>query len=163
MLGMTLWKTLLTAFAAILLPACDAFNIDRLKPGVSTAAEVRERMGTPGMEWRNDDGGVTWEYSRQPNGSQCFMLTIGADGILRGIEQVLRDDNLARVAAGMSHDQVRRLLGKPRSTINFSLKNEEVWDWKIGTTLSQADVYFNVHFDAAGKVVATSRSEQTLR
>ena len=159
---MNLWKMLLAAFAAVFLPACDGFNIDQLKPGITTAAEVRERMGAPGMEWKNDDGGVTWEYSRQPNGSVCYMLSIGADGILRGVDQVLREDNLARVVPGLDHDQVRRLLGKPRSTINFSLKNEQVWDWKIGTTPSRADVYFNVHFDPAGRVVSTSRSEQTL-
>jgi len=47
---------------------CDAAYLAELKPGISTAQEVRERLGAPTAEWPNGDGGVTWEYPRGPDG-----------------------------------------------------------------------------------------------
>jgi hypothetical protein len=142
------------------LAGCDAVNMKDLQPGVSTASEVRERMGRPGIEWRNADGSVTWEYSRQPEGVECFMVTIGADQRLVSIENVLTAANFARVEAGWSRDQVRRLLGAPRSRQSFPLSGEEVWDWRLPPDFS-ADNFFNVHFDPHGKVLRTSRSTQS--
>jgi hypothetical protein len=86
---------------------------------------VRDKLGKPGIEWRNDDGSVTWEYTRQPEGTECFMATIGPDNILKSLENVLTPQNFARVQPGWTRDQVRRLLGKPRSVQKFALKKEE--------------------------------------
>ena len=87
------------------------------------------------------------------------MATIGADNILVSLENVLTPQNFARVQPGWTRDQVRRLLGKPRSVQKFALKKEEVWDWRLPPEFS-ADVFFNIHFDAAGVVTGTSRSTQ---
>lgn len=146
--------------AALGLPACDGYVQSQLKPGVSTAAEVRRLMGEPGTIWRNADGSRTWEYTRQPEGSECFMLTLGPDEVLKSMEQVITPENLARVTRGMSQDEIRRLLGKPRSVQTFALKREEVWDWKIGREVT-TDQFFNVHFDLDGRVLTTSRSQDT--
>jgi len=58
-----LMKKLLSLLCALLslfgLSACDQFVIEDLKPGVSTGFEVRDKLGPPGIEWRNDDGTVT--------------------------------------------------------------------------------------------------------
>jgi outer membrane protein assembly factor BamE (lipoprotein component of BamABCDE complex) len=60
----------------------------------------------------------------------------------------------------MSRDEVRRLLGKPRTVAQFKLKNEEVWDWLYLDRTEQR--LFNVHFDmASGKVTGTSTSSAT--
>lgn len=144
--------------SAIGITACDYINMRELKPGVSTAMEVRERFGPPHMEWRNDDGSTTWEYSRQPEGVDCYMITIGADDILREIDQVLNETNFARVEKGMTGDQVRRLLGKPASSQFFRLKNETVWEWKISQGEASAEpVYFTVAFNTDGRVTGTGR------
>lgn len=51
-----------------------------------------------------------------------------------------------------------RLLGKPARTTVFSMKNEEVWDWRIEETNPQGEWYFHVHFDVnSGQVVRTSK------
>mgnify|MGYP006167243679 CR=1 FL=1 len=109
--------------SAIGITACDYINVKELQPGVSTATEVRERFGPPHMEWRNDDGSVTWEFSRQPEGVECFMITIGADNILRTIDQVLNEQTFARVEKGMNGDHVRRLLGKPASSQHWTVSS----------------------------------------
>lgn len=142
--------------AALGLPACD--GVTRLRPGISSAAEVRNIMGEPGMEWQNPDGSRTWEYSRQPEGKECFMLTLGPDAVLQSVEQVITPENLARVRPGMGKDEIRRLLGKPRSVQAYALKQEEVWDWKTGREVA-TDQFFNVHFDPDGRVFRTSQSQ----
>lgn len=146
------------AVGAAILPACDAINLREFKPGVSTAAEVRARMGEPGAEFRNADGTVTWEYNRQPNGTECHMLTFGPDQVLLKIEQVLNEANFAKIHAGLDKDEVRRRLGRPGSKAVYERLREEVWEWRIAGTLPTEETYFHVHFDAdSGLVKKTSR------
>ncbi|THF60789.1 outer membrane protein assembly factor BamE [Pseudothauera nasutitermitis] len=153
---LSLWCALLTALG---LPACDAYNLRALQPGVSTAAEVRERLGPPQVEWPNADGSVTWEYSRQPEGVECYMITLGTDGILRGVEQVLNEAGFARVQPGMSGDEVLRLLGRPATRQFFELKGEAMWSWLIERSTVVTDrTYFTVSFDRAGQVTGTGRN-----
>lgn len=151
-------STATAAIAAAVLPACDGINLQELKPGVSTAAEVRSRMGNPQFEHRNDDGTVTWEYNRQPNGTECHMLTFDANQVLVKIEQVLTAAYQARVKEGMGKDEVRRLLGKPGQVQVFPNLAEEVWDWRVAGNLPTEETHFHVHFDTAdGTVKKTSR------
>ncbi len=151
--------------SAVGLTACDYLNMRELQPGVSSALEVRDRFGPPQMEWRNADGSLTWEYSRQPEGIECFMITIGADNILRRIEQVLTEDNFARVQRGMNGDEVRRLLGKPAASQFFALRKETVWEWKIdhGNASGGEPVYFTVSFNTDGRVVGSGRHTRHRR
>lgn len=148
----------ITTLATIALPGCDAINIQDLKPGVATAAEVRARMGVPTQEFRNLDGTVTLEFSRQPSGVECYMITIGPDQIMTKLEQVLTEANLAKVVAGMDRDEVRRLLGAPGSKTTYPNSNEEVWDWRVAGTINTEAAHFHAHFDpASGLVTRTSR------
>lgn len=145
--------------AAVGINACDAIHQRELQPGISTAQDVSARFGLPEMEWVNADGTRTWEYSRQPQGIECFMITIGPDNVLRGIEQVLNEQTFARITPGMSADEVRRLLGKPATIEFFSLKQETVWSWKIdhGIPPGLASVYFTVSFDMGARVSGSGR------
>lgn len=149
-----LFASMLLSF---LLSACDNFGTRDLKPGESTALDVRDRMGIPTAEWPNDNGTITWEYAKGPEGKVTFMVSIGADDRLRAVEQVLSEPYFARVEKGMSRDQIRRLLGKPGRIDFYPLKQEEVWDWRIEGQTATDRAHFNVHFDTGGKVVGTSR------
>lgn len=152
---------LCSVLAAIGLPACDYFNLQELKPGVSTAMDVRDRFGPPGMEWKNDDGSVTWEYSRQPEGTKCYMITIGPDNVLRSVDQVLNETGFARIQRGMTGDEVRRVLGKPASRQYFELSKETVWNWRIEPPPPSSDAtFFTVHFNSDGRVAKTSRNTE---
>jgi outer membrane protein assembly factor BamE (lipoprotein component of BamABCDE complex) len=151
-------NVVITAVTAAGLPGCDYFAIQELKPGVSTAAEVRSRLGEPVQEYRNADGSWTWEFNRQPSGTDCYMVTIGPDQVMRSIEQVLTEANLARIVAGMDRDEVRRRLGGPGSRTTYSASQEEDWDWRVAGTLPTEEAHFHVHFDpATGLVIRTSR------
>ena len=140
---------------------CDSFNLNALTPGISTAQQVRERLGPPAAEWANADGGNTWEYPRGPEGIHCWMITLGPDGVLRRIDQALTEENFARVEKGWTGEQVRRLLGKPALETTYPLKPETVWEWRIEAKSPGYRAFFHVHFDMAGYVTGTSRREET--
>jgi outer membrane protein assembly factor BamE (lipoprotein component of BamABCDE complex) len=152
------WLGVAVAAIAAALPACDYLAMKELRPGVSTADEVRSRMGQPAVEYPHPDGSVTWEFNRQPNGVECYMATIGADRILLGIEQVLTEANLAKVVAGMDRAEIQRLIGRPASVTTYPNSNEEVWDWRIAGSMPTEEAHFHAHFNpASGLVTRTSR------
>lgn len=137
-----------------LLAACDAQRISELQPGQSTEADVRERFGIPENTWPEPGGGHTLEYNRQPAGVENYMITIGPDGALTAVRQVLTQDNFERVQPGMAMSQVRRLLGKPAKTTHFALKGETHVDWRY---LVQPDTHmlFTVVTGGDGRVLRT--------
>ncbi len=83
------------------LPPCQPATTSicrKSSPGVTTQAEVRARAsGEPGFIHWNDDGTATWEYARQPNGSNCYMITFSQDRVVAKVEQVLNETNYAKV------------------------------------------------------------------
>lgn len=157
----SLTRTLAALASIIGFYGCDADHLAQLKPGLSTAQEVRDRLGPPAAEWPNPDGGATWEYPRGPEGLKCWMLTLNGSGVLQKIEQALTEENFARIEKGWSAEQVRRLLGKPASEVKFPLKPEVVWDWRIEPQIPGNRAFFHVHFSLDGYVTGTSRREES--
>lgn len=138
------------------------FGIEKLTKGVSTEADVRAAMGEPDTIWEEGDGARTFEYPKGPSGHRTWMITLDAHGTVRDWRQTLTPENFARVHSGMSKDEVRRLLGKPRSSVDFPLKNETVWDWRYLESGSTEKI-FNVHFDRdSGRVTGTSVSDELM-
>ncbi|MGV0952664.1 MAG: outer membrane protein assembly factor BamE domain-containing protein, partial [Azonexus sp.] len=97
----------------------------------------------------------------QPAGVHCYMITLGPDQIVRKLDQVLTEASYAKAREGMTRDQIRRLLGRPASSVVFDNLREEVWEWHIEGTPHNEETYFNVYFDTtsgllkkAGKRVA---------
>jgi hypothetical protein len=155
------WITAAATALVAALPACDAVNLPEIKPGLTTQAEVRARMGEPGFVHWNDDGTAIWEYSRQPSGTHCYMISFGQDHVVTRLEQVLNDANYAKVREGMSKDDIRRLLGAPGSKVTFANLGEEIWEWRIEGTPPLDETYFMVHFDINhGAVKKTSKRIQ---
>lgn len=130
--------------------------------GKSTEEDLRRQAGKPEIVWEEDDGGRRLEYPRGPEGGTTWMVTIGADGTVAKIEQVLTAENFGRVRPGMNKDQIRRLLGKPTKVEAFRLKKEEVWGYRWFESHTDKP-FFNVHFDESGNVTTTSRSEDPAK
>lgn len=147
-----------SALVAAVLPACDGINLQEIKPGITTQAEVRNRMGEPSFIHWNDNGTATWEYARQPNGITCHMISFGTDQVVTRIEQVLNESTYAKITPGLSKDDVRRLLGAPGKKTVFKNLNEDVWEWRIEGMPPTEETYFLVHFDLGhGAVKKTSK------
>lgn len=137
----------------LLQSACDPQKVAELEEGVSTEAEVRTRFGEPAAVYDEPNGDRTFEYPRQPAGQTNYMISIGADGRMTALRQVLKPATFARVTPGMDRDQVRRLLGRPAKAQAYALKEEEVWDWRYAD--GQEIKLFSVTFDRDGRVVLT--------
>jgi hypothetical protein len=144
----------LFTFLASLLSGCDPQRIAGLEEGVASEADVRQRFGEPVAIYTEDNGARTFEYPRQPEGQRNYMITIGVDGKMSALRQVLTPTNFARVTIGMEQAQVRRLLGRPARVQTFALQPGVVWEWHFADG-SQARL-FSVDFDAAGRVRASA-------
>ncbi|MEJ7929103.1 outer membrane protein assembly factor BamE [Ramlibacter sp. AN1015] len=136
----------------MLLTGCDPQRISELEEGVSTEADVRARFGAPEAIWEAPGGGYTLEYNRNPAGHQNYMITIGPDGRMSALRQVLHPGNFARVQPGMSMEEVRRMLGRPARQQSVPLRGETAWDWRWMDP-PNASMLFTVWFDRDLRVV----------
>ena len=137
-----------------LLAGCDEQRIRELEEGVSTEQDVRARFGEPEQVWQEADGSRTLEYNRQPAGRRNYMITIGADGKMSALRQVLTPENFARVQPGQGVEDVRRMLGKPARQLPLPLKSQTVWTWKFLEPPSTTKA-FNVFFGPDMRVQRT--------
>jgi hypothetical protein len=154
MVGLKWWWAALSMM--LVLVACDPQNIAELEEGLSTEAHVRARFGEPENIWDAAGGGRTLEYNRQPAGYQNYMITIGPDGKMSALRQVLAPANFARIGPGMMMEDVRRMLGKPMRISRFELKREIHYDWRYryGPNASDARI-FSVVFNTDLRVLST--------
>ena len=153
----TIWPA---GLLALLLASCDPQRISELEEGVSTEADVRARFGQPENVWDEPGGARTFEYNRNPAGHQNYMITIGPDGRMTALRQVLNPTTFARVQPGMSMEEVRRMLGKPAKRTPYPLKQEEAWDWRYMQP-PNTSMMFTVWFDPSYKVLRTSTGPDT--
>lgn len=150
------------AAAALLLGAallgCDERRIEKLEEGLSTEADVIAQFGPPESVWPEPDGSRTLEYPRQPAGHKNYLITIGTDGRMTALRQVLTPQVFARIIPGMRESQVRRTLGRPAKVMRYDLKQETHWDWQWIDPPSR-EMLFTVVFDDHGQVLRTMQSE----
>jgi hypothetical protein len=141
-------------YAVLGLSGCDQQRIAELEEGVATEADVRARFGAPEKVWDGPDGARIFEYSRQSEGHRNYMITIGADGRMSALRQVLTPANFARVQPGMAMEEVRKLLGKPMKVTPFERQREVHYDWRY-LEAPNASMLFTVIFDTDYRVLRT--------
>src|SRR5437660_452355 len=138
------------SFSLLLLPALAASlagcaNFTDVTSGMP-ARQVQAKLGAPETVRKNADGSEVWEYPGGPLGRQTYMVTLGSDRAVREVRQVLSEEYISKLQAGMSREEVRRLVGSPRYVGFSDRTDEEIWswryrDWKVRTM----DLY--VQFD----------------
>ena len=112
----------------LLLAACDPARVAKLEEGVSTEAQVRQQFGEPVTVTVLPDGQRVLDYPRQPEGWTNYRITIGADGKMTALRQLLHADNLPRCSR--ARPRCRFVIcwaspraaspGRPRARPNFS-------------------------------------------
>ena len=150
------------------LVGCDPQRIAELEEGVATEADVRARFGEPEKIWDAADmaklplpgaaaapGARTFEYNRQPAGNVNYMITIGPDGKMSALRQVLAPQNFAQVLPGMPMETVRKMLGKPLKVTPYVLQQTVHYDWRY-LNPPTTTMIFTVVFDRDLKVVSTA-------
>ena len=113
------------AIGALALVGCDEQKIKELEEGLSTEFDVRAKFGEPERIWQEADGSHTLEYNRQPAGAKNYMITIGQDGKMSALRQVLAPHNFEKVQPGMDELAVRRLLVSEGGRSNIG---QRCWD-----------------------------------
>ena len=108
-----------------LLMACDQQKISELEEGVSSEAAVRKRFGEPAAIYQEPNGDKTLEYPRQPAGHVNYMISIGPDGNMSALRQVLTLANFRRVGLGLDQQQVRHMLGADPPRVNAMRCNKK--------------------------------------
>jgi hypothetical protein len=154
--NMKIWVAFLSA---LLLGACAAYNGYGLKPGVDRLENVLHVMGQPAMRWENPDGSMRLAYPRGPAGFRTYMITIGSDGRLRQIENVMDQNNFSRINPGMTREEVLYVLGPSNSawTVYFKSRDELVWEWRYCAWNEAAR--FDVLFDNGKGTVRKTMSQ----
>ena len=156
------------------LVGCDNQRITELEEGVATEADVRARFGEPEKTWDAADmaklpqpgaaaepGAKTFEYNRQPAGNVNYMITIGPDGKMSALRQVLTPQNFAKVLPGMPMETVRKMLGKPMKVTPYALSQTTHYDWRYVNPPTTAMIFTAV-FDKDLKVMSTGSVEEQL-
>jgi len=136
------------------LAGCDPQRIRELEEGVSTEADVRARFGEPEKVWDGPGGERIFEYNRQPAGHQNYMISIGPDGRMSALRQVLNPNTFARIQPGMMMEDVRKMLGKPMKVTPYPLKREVHYDWRWMQP-PNTPMVFTVVFDTDYRVLRT--------
>lgn len=145
---------------ALFLGACASHGGRGLVIGESDAAAVFATMGTPSLQWQENDGSRQLAYPRGPMGVHTFMVHLDARGILARIENVLTPEQFARVKPGMSMEEVLRLLGPvdpTRGVAYFSRRDELAWEWRYCDDWHRLS-RFNVLFDGTTGTVRSTLS-----
>ena len=155
-MGTGIKAVLLAGASALLLglAGSDQQAIKELEEGVATEADVRARFGEPEKIWDAPDGGRTFEYNRQPAGHRNYMITIGTDGKMSALRQVLTPQNFAKVQPGMMMEEVRKMLGKPARITPFERQGEVAYDWRYLES-PNTHMVFTVFFDRDYRVLRT--------
>ncbi|MBK6595727.1 MAG: hypothetical protein IPG23_25295 [Burkholderiales bacterium] len=75
--------------AAVLTTACDNQRINELEEGVASEGDVKMKFGEPEKVWDGENGARIFEYSRRPLAPRIHLITIGPDGKMSSLRQVL--------------------------------------------------------------------------
>jgi len=152
---MRIAPTLALVLVALALAACDAQRIEKLEEGVATEADVRKQFGEPVQITEKADGSKVMDYPRQPEGWTNYEITIGADGKMSALRQLLTPANFAKVQPGMGQVDVRRTLGRPAKVQTFAAQpGQEQWEWRFMDGPQKK--VFHVTFDRDRNVAATA-------
>ena len=122
-------RTLRIVLLALACAAAGCANFSAIAPGDSEVV-VGQKVGAPTTVWKNADGSELWQYPQGYYATQTFMVTIGPDRRVQEVHQALSEPYFSKVQAGMSRDDIFRLLGRPREIWYFPPRDEEVWTWR---------------------------------
>jgi hypothetical protein len=151
---MKIWTTLVLA---LFLGASAPYSAYGIEPGVSGQGDVLSVMWQPAVQQQ-----VLYEevaFARGSRGYFSFGIHIGLGGRLRPVEEALDEKIFTRIQAGMTKEEVLRILGPsdPWGTNYFKARDELAWEWPY-CDLWREEAYFIVLFDGTRGIVRSTMS-----
>jgi hypothetical protein len=124
--------------------------------------EVEGRLGRPTDVITAPGGTTEWQYPTGPYGQRTYIVSFGPDQRVSAFAQALTYDNFARIRPDMGRDEIRRMFGRPYTTVYYRNLDEEVWSYRYLIPVNDNRI-FNVHFDGkSGRVRTTSDQKDEL-
>jgi hypothetical protein len=119
----------LAIVCALLVGGCVSYSESNLTPGRSTAADVEATLGKPAETLALAGGSRVAYY---PRGRHTFAVTLGADNVVRSVDQRLAEEYFRRIAPGSTTmKEVRELLGPPDLSARYERLKRTVWEYRI--------------------------------
>ncbi len=131
-----------------------------LVPGTSKESDVIAYFGQAAEQRLLPDGSRVLDFPRAPMGYENWRVTLGKDGVVRSVEQLLTEARFARLKPGMSIDEVKRELSRHAEISIYANISEEVISWRYMEFNRR--MFFNAHFDNAGRFKYASKSEEDI-
>ena len=104
----------LTFAVALAVAGCAVDRLPSLVTPGASATDVEARMGKPIAQGLLPNGERYWDYTLQPFGYHNYRVTFSPDERVQAVQDLLTNDNIARLAPGMSRAQVLDLVGPSR-------------------------------------------------
>jgi hypothetical protein len=147
--------------AALSLSAC-APLFRQPPPAGAPLAAVTAALGKPAASYPEPDGGQVLEYRGQPMGQFQHMARIGPDGRLVSYDQVLTNENFAKIEIGRwNRDDVLRHFGRPAEVVRSRLDEGEIWSYRYKEE-GLWNSMMNVDLNARGTVLRVFKSPDPL-
>jgi hypothetical protein len=132
------WFAITVISAGLLAAGCAAYDGQGLVAGVATEADIVGTMGKPVQTLRRANGDEALYFSKLPYGRQMLVATIGSDGRLKSLEQVLDYEHMKRIHAGTTTAaQVKEILGPPYRITRYPFKPLDVWEYPWRTAVEK--------------------------
>ena len=111
-----------------LLAACTATGLTG-----ASGATVRQKLGEPALVVPTATG-ARWFYPSGPLGTTTRAVDIDLGGMVTRVQNVLTDDLIQTIHAGLTADEVTAKIGPPHRRIRFDNLNATSWDYRYQDT-----------------------------
>src|SRR5919197_2311490 len=110
----------LTFAVALALYGCAVDRLPSLVTPGASATDVEARMGKPIAQGLLPNGERYWDYTLQPLGYHNYRVTFAPDERVQSVQDLLTNQNIARLAPGMSRAQVLDIVGPSRQPEQYA-------------------------------------------
>jgi hypothetical protein len=121
-------------------------------------ADTRQQLGEPALIMQTAEG-ARWFYPSGPLGTSTRAVDINRAGLVTGVRNVLIDDVIQTITAGLTADDVLLKIGPPHQRIRFDNLRATAWDYRYQDTWGYL-VDLSVMIDDTNRV--TGRVAQRL-
>ncbi|HUN94154.1 MAG TPA: hypothetical protein VMU33_19030 [Burkholderiaceae bacterium] len=125
------WPATTLAAALAVAGASGCAGPGQVAPGTAET-DVRARFGAPAAEYVLAEGPAArrLEYDTGRFGQRTYMVDVGGDGRVVGVQQVLTSPHFAQVRIGVdTTETIRREFGRPATTMTYDLSGLTAWQY----------------------------------
>jgi hypothetical protein len=122
------------------------------------STDARQQLGEPALIMQTVEG-ARWFYPSGPLGTTTRAVDINRAGLVTGVRNVLVDDVIQTITAGLTADDVLLRIGPPHQRIRFDNLRATAWDYRYQDTWGYL-VDLSIMIDDTNRV--TSKVAQRL-